>query len=227
MMKLKYIKAFSYGVLVLALAGCAVLNKPVQLVDKFIGAYVFPPYSGPKASVVVADFDIKAARVTAEVNSGLREMLIDGLNKTNRFSIVSLPKDYAQNYAELIIAVEVVDFDPLISGGRMGVGGGGSAASGTLGSLLGVTANKSTIVLNIRIVDALSSKVLVSERISGQAVDTEAKHRGKGITLNESLDAYANTSMGEAIDKCITEAVRYIVGKVPVKYYKGDKNGKT
>ncbi len=230
MMKPKYILAVGYGILVLALAGCAVLNKPVQLVDKFIGATLFPPYSGPKASVVVADFDIKAARVTTEVNAGLREMLIDGLNKTNRFSVVPTPKDYTQKYAELIIAVEVVDFDPLISGGRMGVGGGGSAASGTLGSLLGVTANKSTIVLNIRIVDALSSKVLVSERISGQAVDTGAslrEHSGSGIVLNESLDAYTNTSMGEAINKCIAEAVKYIVGKVPAKYYKGEKNGKT
>lgn len=229
MMKLKYILVISYGILTLALSGCAVFKKPVQLVDKFIGAYVFPPYSGPKASVVVADFDIKAARVTTEVNSGLRDMLIDGLNKTNRFLVVPTPKDYTEKSAELIIAAEVVDFDPLISGGRMGVGGGGSAASGTLGSLLGVAANKSTIALNIRIVDALSSKVLVSERISGQAVDTQSqrRHRGQAVTLNEGLDAYANTSMGEAIDKCITEAVRYIAGKIPAKYYKGEKNGKT
>jgi len=227
MMKLKYILVVSYGILILALAGCAVLNKPVQLVDQFIGATLFPPYSGPKASVVVADFDIKAARVTTEVNSGLRDMLIDGLDKTNRFLVVPTPKDYTQKNAELIIAAEVVDFDPLISGGRMGVGGGGSAASGTLGSLLGVTANKSTIVLNIRIVDALSSKVLVSERISGQAVEVEAQHRGAGLVLNEGLDAYSNTSMGEAINKCIAEAIRYIVGKVPAKYYRGEKNGKT
>ena len=229
-MKLKYILAIGYGILILALAGCAVLNKPVQFVDKFIGATLFPPYSGPKASVVVADFDIKAARVTTEVNSGLRDMLIDGLNKTNRFLVVPTPKDYAEKNAELIIAAEVVDFDPLISGGRMGVGGGGSDASGTLDSLLGVTANKSTIVLNIRIVDALSSKVLVSERISGQAVDTGVflkEHRGKRIALNEGLEAYADTSMGEAINKCIIEAVRYIVGKVPAEYYKGEKNGKT
>jgi curli biogenesis system outer membrane secretion channel CsgG len=230
MMKLKYILAIGCVVLILPLTGCAILNKPVQFVDKFIGATLFPPYSGQKASVVVADFDIKAARVTTEVNSGLRDMLIEGLNKTNRFLVIPTPKDYAEKNAELIIAAEVVDFDPLISGGRMGVGGGGSAASGTLGSLMGVTANKSTIVLNIRIVDALSSKVLVSERISGQAVDTGSslkEHRGREIILNESLDAYANTSMGEAINKCITEAVKYIVGKVPAKYYKGEKNGKT
>ena len=89
--------------------------------------------------------------------------------------------------------------------------------------------NKSTIALNIRIVDAVSSKVLFSERLSGQAVDSESLRRerhNKQTSLNEGLSAYANTPMEEAIDKCIMEAVRYITQKVPASYYKGDKNGK-
>ena len=225
MMKLKYILAVGYGIFILTLTGCAVLNKPVQFVDKFL----FPPYSGPKANVVVADFEIKTVNITTELNAGLRDMLIEGLNKTNRFLAISAPKDYAEKNTGLIIAAEVIDFDPLISGGSEGIGGGGGAASGTLGSLLGVSTNKSVIVLNIRIVDAVSSKVLVSERLTGQAVNTGSlsrEHRHEGSNLNEGLSAYANTPMGEAINKCIAEAVRYIVRKVPDSYYKGDKNGK-
>ncbi|MCX5695459.1 MAG: hypothetical protein NTW18_02185 [Candidatus Omnitrophica bacterium] len=227
MMKLKYILVIGYGILILA--GCAVLNKPVQFVDDFIGSTFFPPYSGPKARVVVADFEIKTVNITTEVNLGLRDMLIEELNKTNRFLAVSAPKDYAEKNTGLIIAAEVINFDPLISGGSEGIGGGGSSASGTLGSLLGVSTNKSVVALNIRIVDALSSKVLVAERLTGQAVDTGSlsrEHHHKGSNLNEGLSAYANTSMGEAINKCIAEAVRYIVRKVPDSYYKGDKNGK-
>ncbi|MDO8661810.1 MAG: CsgG/HfaB family protein [Candidatus Omnitrophota bacterium] len=228
-MKLKWFLITGCIIPVLALTGCAVLKKPVQLVDRFIGSTLFPPYSGPKASVVVADFEIKTANLTTEVNTGLRDMLIEGLNKTNRFLAVSAPKDHLENNAGLIIAVEVTNFDPLISGGSEGVGGGGSAASGTLGSLLGVVTNKSTIVLNIRVVDAASSKVLFSERLSGQGVDSESLRRGrqnKETSLNESLSAYANTPMEEAIDKCIMEAVRYIAQKVPANYYREDKNGK-
>ena len=115
-----------------------------------------------------------------------------------------------------------MDFEPRASGGSEGVGGGGSAASGTLGSLLGVTGNKSTIALNIRIVDTASSKVLVSGRIAGQAIDTGSASRlRRGGTLNEGLSAYTNTSMGEAINKCIVEAAEYIVQNVPASYYKG------
>jgi len=230
-MNLKYCLVIGCAILSLTLAGCAVLNKPVKFVDDFIGSTFFPPYSGAKATVVVADFEIKTANITAEMNTGLRDMLAEGLHKTNRFQVICAPKDYSEKSGSLIIAAEVIEFDPLISGGSAGVGGGGSSASGTLGSLLGVVSNKATIVLNIRIVDAASSKVLFSERITGQAVDTGTRHGGqrhyKEAGLNEGLSAYANTPMGEAINKCIVETINYIVRKVPENYYKGDKNGKT
>ena len=160
-MKFKHRLIIGCGLLSLGLTGCAVLNKPVKFVDDFIGSTFFSPYSGPKASVVVADFEIKTANITSEMNTGLRDMLAEGLNKTNRFQVVSAPKDYTEKNAGLIIAAEVVNFDPLISGGSAGVGGGGSSANGALGSLLGVVTNKATIVLNIRIVDAASSRVFI------------------------------------------------------------------
>ncbi|MFH0855885.1 MAG: CsgG/HfaB family protein [Candidatus Omnitrophota bacterium] len=229
-MKFKHCLVMGWSLLSLTLAGCAVLNKPVQFVDDFIGSTFFPAYSGPKASVIVADFEIKTANITAEMNTDLRNMLVEGLNETNRFQVVSSPKDYPDQGFGLIIAAEVVEFDPLITGGSAGVGGGGSSASGTLGSLLGAVTDKAAITLNIRIVDAASSKVLFSERISGQAVDNGAGHRGLHYDeagLNERLSAYANVPMGEAIHKCIVGAINYIVQKVPAGYYKGDKNGKT
>lgn len=229
-MKIKYFLVTGCVLAVLALAGCAFLKKPVQLVDRFIGSTLFAPYSGPKASVVVADFEIKTANLTTEVNAGLRDLLIEELNKTNRFLAVSAPKDRIEHNAGLIIAAEVIGFDPLISGGSEGVGGGGSASSGTLGSLLGVVTNKSSIALNVRIVDAVSSRVLFSERVSGQAVDSESLrrlNRNKEASLNEGLSAYANTPMEEAIHNCIVETVKYIVQKVPESYYKEDQNGKT
>ncbi len=229
-MKLGHFSVIPLVFCIISLAGCAVLNKPVQFVDRFIGRTLFPPYSGPKASIVVADFEIKAAKATTETGVGLRDMLIAGLNNTNRFSVISLRNDNIEKNAGLIIAVEVTDFEPRASGGSLGIGGGGSASSGTLGSLLGFSANKSSLALNIRIVDAVSTKVLFSERIIGQAVDTvqpRSAREHKGSALNEGLSAYTNTSMGEAINKCIIEAIEYIVEKVPQGYYKGDKNGKT
>ena len=224
-MKLRIFLGLSYGLLFINLAGCAVLNKPVEFVDRFIGSTLFPPYSGPKASVVVADFEVKAVKATAEAGIGLHDMLVAALVKTNRFQIAALHKDETKNEAKLIIAAEVLDFEPRAAGGRLGVGGGGSAANGTLGSLLGTDLNKSYIAMNIRIVDAASSKVLASERIIGQATDTGSVSH-KNSSLNEGLSAYAHTPMEQAIHKCIIDAVRYIVEEVPANYYKGGKIGK-
>lgn len=225
-MKLRLLLATGCIPLIFCLSACSVLKKPVQLMDKFIDTTLFPPYSGPKASLAVADFDIKAAKATTEAAAGLRDMLIAGLNNTNRFEIIPPRKDDTYKSAGLIIAAEVIDFEPRASGGSEGIGGGGSAASGTLGSLLGVSANKSSVALNIRIVDAFSSKVLFSGRISGQALDTggpgNRQRYAEESTLSASLYAYIYTPMEDAINKCIAEAVKYITQKVPDSYYKTD-----
>jgi curli biogenesis system outer membrane secretion channel CsgG len=230
-MRRKYILTSLIFLSILSLSGCAVINKPVEFVDKFIAETLFPEYSGPKANVVVADFGVKAAKATTEVGAGLRDMLVAGLGKTNRFSVIPLPKDAADKSANLIIAVDIVDFQPRASGGSLGVGGGGSAASGTLGSLLGTSVNKTSIALNIKIVDAQSSKILASGRTYGQVIDSESPNRkvaeDKEGLLNEGLASYANTSMEQAIQKCIFDSVNFIVEKVPQSYYKGDKSGKT
>jgi len=230
-MKFKYVLGFASLCLLINLTGCALLNKPVEFVDKFIGHTLFPPYSGPKAKVVVADFEIKAAKATTEVGLGLREMLIAGLTKTHRFTVEPALKENTDKEVDsIIIAAEVINFEPRASGGSQGVAGGGSASSGTLGSFLGSSVNKSYIALNIRIVDAKSSKVLASGRIAGQAVDSDgtgAKNLLDEEKSSEGLSVYANTPMEQAVNKCILEAVRYVVQNVPASYYKGDKNGKT
>lgn len=229
-MKANFLFIIGCVFIILGATGCALINKPVQFVDRFIGQTFFPPYSGPKVEVMVADFEIKAAKATTDVGSDLRDMLIAGLNKTNRFLVVSATKEEIEKpIKSIIIATEVINFEPRTSGGSLGIGGGGSAGSGTLGSLLGTGVNKPYIAINIRIVDTLSSKVLASERITGQATETESAIRKKPRnrdSLKEGISAYVNTPIEQAIHKCIIEAVKYIVQNVPASYYKGDKNGK-
>ncbi|PIP19584.1 MAG: hypothetical protein COT38_05880 [Candidatus Omnitrophica bacterium CG08_land_8_20_14_0_20_41_16] len=229
-MKHKFPLIFILGVLVFGPLGCAVLNKPVKFVNEFVSHTFFPPYSGPKAKVIIADFEIMTAKATAEMSSNLRELLASGLLKSQHFQLAAPGKDNNEKPSGLIIATELLDFEPRGSGGSSGVGGGGSAASGALGSLLGANVNKSHITLNIRIVDAETSKVLFSKRVSGQGVEGHslAKGKHKGSNLGSGLSMYGGTPMEEAVDKCILEAVRYIVQNVPPQYYKGEnKNGKT
>lgn len=239
-----------FSLLVLNFFGCSTLKKithPVAQINNNVAVFPLSPYSGLKAQITLAEFEIKAAKVTSEIGSGLREMLTIALINSNRFSVVerqslsSLAQedklavlDAAQQGdgesqknkikpAELMIIAAVTEFEPQSSGGSAGLGGGGGVGSGALGGLLGVNLNKAHIALDIRIVDTLTSEVLVATSIQGQALDVSGAVMG-GIfgsyELGSGLAAYSNTPMEKAIRTCIIEVVRYISQSTPPAYFK-------
>ncbi|MDI6759068.1 MAG: CsgG/HfaB family protein [Candidatus Omnitrophota bacterium] len=235
--------------LIMSLTGCASLNaliQPTAQVDNNAGVAPLPPYSGPKARMAVADFNVKAAKATGEIGSGLREMLVTALINSSRFSVVerqvlsavmqeqelgisgaaqagSGPQRGKIKTADLIISAAVTEFEPQASGGAAGIGGGGSVASGILGGLLGAALNKAHMALDIRIIDASTSEVLAATRVQGQASDASGGFMAGflgGWGLGGGLSVYANTPMEKAIRVCIIEAVRYIAQTIPANYYK-------
>ncbi|MFH1889189.1 MAG: CsgG/HfaB family protein [Candidatus Omnitrophota bacterium] len=223
------------------------MMQPAAQVDNNAGVAPIPPYSGPKARIAVADFDVKAAKATHEIGSGLREMLVTALVNSNRFSVVERqalaavmqeqelsasgaaqpdsggPQRGKIKTADLIITAAVTEFEPQASGGRAGIGGGGGVGSGILGGLLGGALNKAHMALDLRIVDTSTSEVLPAMRVQGQASDVAG-----GIMsgffgnwgLGIGLSAYANTPMEKAIRVCIINAVRDISQTIPASYYK-------
>lgn len=228
-------------------AGCASLTQPTAQVDNTAGAAPLPPYSGPKARIAVADFEVKAAKAGGEIGSGLREMLITALINSNRFSVLERqalnavmqeqeisasgaaqagaggPERGKIKTADLIITAAVTEFEPRASGGRAGIGGGGGVGSGVLGALLGGALNKAHMALDIRIVDASTSEVLAATRVQGQASDISGGVLGGFFgswALGAGLYGYANTPMEKAIRVCIIEAVRYISQTAPANFYK-------
>ncbi len=236
-----------YSLLVISMMGCASLMQPTAQVDNTAGAPALPPYSGPKARIAVADFDVKAAKATGEIGSGLREMLLTALINSSRFSVVERqvlgalmqeqelsasgaaqtgaggPERGKIKTADLIITAAVTEFEPRASGGSAGIGGGGGVASGVLGGLLGAALNKAHMALDIRIVDTSTSEVLAATRVQGQASDVAGGFMAGfigGWALGGGLSAYANTPMEKAIRVCIIEAVRYISQTIPANYYK-------
>ncbi|MCX5703482.1 MAG: hypothetical protein NT066_03215 [Candidatus Omnitrophica bacterium] len=70
--------------LVVSLVGCASLMQPSAQVENTAGAAALPPYSGPRARIAVADFDVKAAKAGGEIGSGLREMLSNYYCRSHR-----------------------------------------------------------------------------------------------------------------------------------------------
>ena len=233
--------------LVIALAGCETLSQPTAQVDNTAGTQALPPYTGPRARIAVADFDVKAAQAHGQIGTGLREMLVTALINSNRFSVLERqvlsavmqeqelsasgaaeqggggPQRGKIKTADLIITAAVTEFEPQASGGAGGVGGGGGVGSGILGGLLGASLNKSHMALDIRIIDSSSSEVLAATRVQGQASDIGGAIMAGFLGswgLGGGLSAYANTPMEKAIRVCIIEAVRYIAQTIPPQYYK-------
>lgn len=203
--------------LAIGLAGCASHNAQVK---KNAVAPSLTAYFGLKARIVVADFDVKAVKAGSEIGAALREIIITLLTNSNRFLVV---ERQTLGAADLIITAAVAEFEPQASGGKAGVGGGGGAGSGALGGLLGTSLNKAHMTLDIRIIDASTSGVLVTNRVQGEASDISGA-QGAGFLgrweLGSRLSAYANTPMEKSIRLCIIEAVRYISQAIPSKYYK-------
>ncbi len=210
----------AYLLLINIFAGCAGVRSIIKPPGRVGNATVltpFPAYSGPKAYIVVENFDVKAARAGSEAGSGLREMLVTALLNSKRFSLAE-PRS-----ANLIITAALTEFEPQASGGMAGVGGGGGVGNGMLGGLLSPSLNKARMSLNIRISDSVTSEVLASARVQGQASDTPGGFMSGffgGWGLGSGLSAYANTPMEKAMRICVIEAARYILQTVPKTYYK-------
>jgi curli biogenesis system outer membrane secretion channel CsgG len=182
-----------------------------------------PPYSGNKAKISLADFDVTATKASSDIGRGLYTFLATTLVNSNRFSVSSLQPTPQSVATDLIINTVVVEFEPQSSGGRAGIGGGGSVGSGLLGGLLGISPNKAHLVLDLRIVDGATSKVIATTRLKGQASDSAGINSISllgNIALGENLSKYARTPMEKAIRICIIEAVRYIAQNVPPSYFK-------
>lgn len=209
------------GLLIINLSGCRTVKRFIWF-PAWMGNEPLAPYSGPKACIRVADFEVKASKATHEMGSGLRQMLASALVNSNRFSVQETSASPTCT-GELIITAAITEFEPQASGGSSGVGGGGGVESGILGGLLGQPLNKAHIELEVRIASASTSKVLSSTRVQGQATDAGTASMGGASAnkrLGQGLSVYANTPMEKAIYICIAEAARYIIKAVPGNYYK-------
>ena len=204
--------------LLVSLTGCSFLN-PFSSRSKRAAITGIPAYQGLKAKITVVDFDIKSAKANSDIAAGLKDMLVSVLASSNRFLVVK-PQSPG---VDLVISVAVTGFDPEASGGRFGIGGGGSVGSGLYGGLVSGGMNKAYMALDIRVVDAVTTEVLSTKTVQAQALDTSGNimSGASGIPgLNSKLSEYSRTPMEKAIRLGIIEAERYIIEATPEKYYK-------
>lgn len=238
----KFLFVIIAGSMILNSTGCAKLKlfrqPQTEKIKPNESKISFPLYSGLKAHIAVADFEIKAAKANNEIGSGLRDMLVKSLVNTNRFSVLDRqellesetgnaddknpPIDKVKT-ADLIVTATVIKFEPQASGGSDGIGGGGGLVNGNFGGLLGETLNKAHITLDISLVSAATSEVLAKTSVQGKATDVneeDAAEFSGNLSLDQRLSAYANTPMEKAVQKCIIEGVNYITQTISETYYK-------
>lgn len=185
-----------------------------------------PPYNGPKAGLALVDFEVIATKANSGVGKGLRDLLAVSLTNSNRFYVTAqqaVSVAPGQPAADIIVSTALLEFEPHTSGGRAGVGGGGGVNSGMMGGLLGASLNKAYLVLEIRIIDAQTSKAIATTRLKGQASDAGAANVANllgVVELGRDLSGYKHMPMEKAIRLSMAEAVRYIAQNIPPEYYK-------
>lgn len=187
--------------------------------------------------------DITISEEQTNAMSGLRDMLTTTLVQSGRYKVLerqelgSIKEEIAlgeEGYAEkksaikkggikgadLMVVAAITGWEPGTSGGGGGVGVfGGGALGGVLGAF-----SKSSLAMDIRIIDTSSTEVLAATRIEGEAKDVNLGALVGGITghvgLVGGLSMYAKTPMEKAIRIAIEEAVKYIVAATPPEYMK-------
>ncbi|MEW6110054.1 MAG: CsgG/HfaB family protein [Nitrospirota bacterium] len=175
--------------------------------------------------------------------TGLRDMLTTALVQSKRYKVLerqefsSIQDEIAlgeQGYvekktaikkgkvkgADLLVVAAITGWDPGTSGTSGGIGVGGF---GGFGGIFGGV-RKSSMAMDIRIIDTSTSEVLSATRVEGQATDVNIGGLGGGLIgtvgLAGGLHTYAKTPMEKAIRTCIYEAAKYIIGNTPQEYFK-------
>lgn len=200
---------------------------------------------GSKTTFGIAGIEFSYAnQQQAAEAEGLRDMMSTALFQSGRFRVLerqnvdSLKKEigltedgYTDSSgiarggfkgAELVVMAAVTGWEP-----------GTSGASGNVGALLGKRAGallgavsggikKSSMAMDIRIVDAKTSELVAATSISTTAKDVSIGGALAGFTggggMGGGLSAYAKTPMEKAIRETIYQAVKYIAENTPQDY---------
>lgn len=198
-----------------------------------------------KSTIGIGGTDISfSANEYAGISEGLKDMLTTALVQSKRYRVLerqnidSVKSEIGlqeEGYtdatgvqrgaikgADIAVIASVTGFDPGTSGTSGKVGGLlGSKAAALMGAVSGGY-NKSSMAMDIRIVDSATTEVLAATRVEGVAKDINVGAAlgalTGGVGLGGSLGGYAKTPMEKAIRSCIYEATKYIVENTPSEY---------
>lgn len=210
-------------------------------------------YNGPKARIAVSRFTNKAhgsGWYNYQIGDGMADQLTTALVNSNRFIVlerqqlgdVMAEQDLGASGrirgdtaaaigqiegAELLVSGAVTEFE----GNAEGTSARGGAGGGMLGNVVGAVSGsvkKAHMAIDIRIIDAKTSRVLLATSVEGSASNMDIGGLVGGLLGSNSsttalaggLKSWKNTPNEKALRQCITEAVDFIVSKTPTTYYR-------
>jgi curli biogenesis system outer membrane secretion channel CsgG len=213
--------ALSWVVLLVGLLGCGASAKVIDKGGPTITEAQAEPATGGKLRIAVMRFDNKTQW---DVGRGMRAMLTSTLFRTGAFIVLEREElsDVLREQqlgatgvvsdetaarrgevegAEILIYGTVTEFEP-------GQRGAVTIAGG---------AQQSRVAIDLRIVDAVTSRVLSSTTVEGKATDVNLSTevlKYVGASPLYYMEAWNNTPVGSAIRLCIDKAVEHIVSKL-------------
>ena len=205
---------------------------------------------GSGSTTTISGFGQQDISVTSSTHSGygtgLRDMLTTAMVQSKRYrvlerqNIAALKQEMSlgqQGYADksgikkggikgadLLIMGAITGWDPATSGAGGGLGGGLLGKAGAIFGGIKGAFKKSSMAMDIRIVDTHTSEVLAATRVEGEAKDVNlggflGGFGGSG-GMAGGLGGFAKTPMEKAIRICMYNAVKYIAENTPKEYMK-------
>lgn len=194
------------------------------------------PYAGPKAKVVLGEFECKVNNCQSGVGRGIADAMITTMVLSDRFVVVEAADNLGVLTAELSVTNEedafqgadlaiignITQFEPNASGSAGG-GGIGSIFGGILGGFAGQ--NTASATIDIRIVNIKTREILTASRVTGEATSVASGAGGRlgsifSGAIGGGFTQYENTPMETALGKMVINAVNDLGAKIPQEYYK-------
>ncbi len=212
------------------------------------------PYDGPQARIAVASFEDKTRKGSAEIGTGMATMLTTALVNSNRFIVLErdLLEEVLREQdlgasgrvrggteapigeiegAELLVIGAVTAFEP----DSLGIGGGILGLGTLIGTAVLHDANRnvpisaatyteSHISIDVRVIDATTSRVLFTTAIDARGYDMGggliAEVGGGRSRLPLAFGGFQKTATEEAVRKAINLAVVELARRTPAEYFR-------
>ena len=178
---------------------------------------------GLQDMLTTALFQSKRYRVVErqELGAVLQEQK---LGKSGVVSKGTAAKVGAVKGADLLVVAAVTGWEPGTSGASGGVGGGVFGKAGALLAGIRGGMKKSSMAMDIRVIDSSTSEILSATNVEGIAKDVNFGVLAGGIMgaagMGGGLGGFSKTPMEKAIRTCIFESVKFIVKETPQEYFK-------